>query len=236
MSDTFYPLPKGSEGRLEWLGRVSYDPVLEQQKRVHRERMSGRAPNTVLALEHDHTITVGRTGNLDNLIVDQADIIAAGGCVRLPDRGGDITYHGPGQMVVYPILDLGDPFPDLERYLRALEKLIVLVLAELGVRSRPVPGVTGVWTSHGKIAAIGVKVTGGVSYHGFSINMDPDLEWFDKIVPCGLKGRRVTSVCEITGQEFDREQVIKLLATAFREVFGLSLMVETSALMSARAL
>ncbi len=231
MSDTFYPLLKGSEGRFEWLGRVSYDSALELQKGLHREMVSDGIPDTVLALEHDHSITVGRAGSLDNLMVSQADIIAAGGCLRFPDRGGDITYHGPGQMVVYPILDLGGPFPDLERYLRALEKVIVLVLSELGVQSRPVPGVTGVWTSHGKIAAVGVKVTRGVSYHGFSINLNPDLEWFDKIIPCGLKGRRVTSVAEITGHEFNYEQILTPLGSAFREVFGLSLNTGTTALL-----
>ena len=172
-----------------WLGRTGYVDGWRMQEAVAARVRSGADPH-VLFVEHDPVYTIGRRGTLDHLLVDLADLRAHGASAYLVDRGGDITYHGPGQLVGYPIVGLGDR-GDLVRYVRGLEDALIAVLGEYGVAARPERGKTGVWVDlpdgrPAKIAAIGVRVSRGVTTHGFALNVSTDLAAFARMVPCGF--------------------------------------------------
>ena len=172
-----------------WLGRVSYLDGWRLQEAV-ATRVRDGDDERVLLLEHDPVYTIGRRGTLDNLLVDLRELRALGASVYRVDRGGDITYHGPGQLVGYPVVRLGDR-PDLVRYVRGLEDALIEVLATYGVRARAERGKTGVWVDlldrrPAKIAAIGVRVSRGVTTHGFALNVSTDLAAFTRMVPCGF--------------------------------------------------
>ena len=176
-------------------GVVSYRAAWDWQVAIAGQVRRGAAPETLLLLEHPHTYTRGRLAPDDHLLQDEASLAARGIAVVATDRGGLATYHGPGQLVAYPVIRLrgrGGP----HWYVRALERVIIGSLAEFGLAAATVDGLTGVWTGDGqrKIAAIGVKIAGGVAYHGFAINVDPDLRMFDGIIPCGIADRGVTSL------------------------------------------
>ena len=176
-------------------GVVDYREAWDWQVRIADGVRDGSQPETLLLLEHPHTYTRGRLAPDSDLLLDEATLAARGVAVVETDRGGLITYHGPGQLVAYPIILLrgrGGP----HWYVRTLERVIISVLAEFGLDATTVDGRTGVWTGDGqrKIAAIGVKIAGGVAYHGFAINVDPDLTMFDGIIPCGITDRAVTSM------------------------------------------
>ena len=176
-------------------GVVPYRAAWDWQVAIAGQVRRGAAPETLLLLEHPHTYTRGRLAPDDHLLRDEASLVAQGIAVVATDRGGLATYHGPGQLVAYPVIRLrgrGGP----HWYVRALEQVIIASLAEFGLAAATVDGLTGVWTGDGqrKIAAIGVKIAGGVAYHGFAINVDPDLRMFDGIIPCGIADRGVTSL------------------------------------------
>ena len=176
-------------------GVVPYRAAWDWQVAIAGQVRSGAAPATLLLLEHPHTYTRGRLAPDDHLLRDEASLAARGIAVVATDRGGLTTYHGPGQLVAYPVIRLrgrGGP----HWYMRALERIIIGSVAEFGLAAATVDGLTGVWTGDGqrKIAAIGVKIAGGVAYHGFAINVDPDLRMFDGIIPCGIADRGVTSL------------------------------------------
>ena len=182
-------------------GTVPYREAWHWQVDIAERVRSGSGPETLLLLEHPHTYTRGRLAPDSDLLHDAETLAKRGVEVVETDRGGLITYHGPGQLVAYPIVRLrgrGGP----HWYVRTLERVIIRSLADFGLATTPVDGLTGVWTSDGarKIAAIGVKIAGGVAYHGFAINVDPDLTMFDGIVPCGITDRRVTSMAEELGE------------------------------------
>lgn len=202
------------------LGRVAYDDAHSMQKELWNARLAGLMPDTLLTLEHPHTITLGRTFHADNVLLSRDAFEAAGCAVRDADRGGDVTYHGPGQVVCYPIIYLGSPTPDVIDYLRRLEEVIILTLRSFGVRSRRIPGATGVWTSQGKIAAVGVKVTRGVTMHGFALNLSVDLSWYEKIIACGLYGRAVTSLDQVLGEVVPVEWASEVICREFARVFS----------------
>jgi lipoyl(octanoyl) transferase len=184
--------PNGPGGRLSirWLGRVQYEQGLNLQDRLVAERRAGEIPDQLLLLEHDPVYTIGRTP-------DQSSLRNA---ARLPhpvvqiNRGGQATYHGPGQLVGYPILDLRDHGQDLHVYLRALEELLIRVCAEFGVAARRREGLTGTWVADRKIASIGVGVRHWISMHGFALNVCGDLGPFEEITPCGIAGVEMTSI------------------------------------------
>ena len=183
-------------------GVVDYREAWDWQVRIANGVRNGSQPETLLLLEHPHTYTRGRLAPDGDLLLDEATLAERGIAVVETDRGGLITYHGPGQLVAYPIIRLrgrGGP----HWYVRTLEQVIINVLAEFGLTATTVDGRTGVWTSDGqrKIAAIGVKIAGGVAYHGFAINVDPDLAMFDGIIPCGITDRAVTSMAGGYGDE-----------------------------------
>lgn len=200
--------------RTRWLGRVSYPEGWDLQRAIWEGKTLGRTPDDyLLLLEHPHTYTVGRNGDGSNLVIDRADLDGIGATIIDVDRGGDITYHGPGQLVGYPIVAvprIADGY-DVVGHVRRIEKVLIATLADLGIAAWAELGFTGVWTDAGKVAAIGVRVSRGVATHGFAINVDPQMEYFDNIVPCGISDRPVTSVSAILGRPVSIEEVVDAL-------------------------
>ena len=176
------------------MGRVSYDDALALQRQVHEDRIAGRVPDTLLLLEHDSTYTAGRRSDAGHFLTSREALQQAGHAVRETTRGGDVTWHGPGQLITYPILDLSDGRRDIHRYLRLLEDMLIGTCAEFGVDAWREDGRTGAWARGGKIGAIGIRVARWVTHHGTALNVNPDLSHFDAIVPCGLHGAAITSL------------------------------------------
>ena len=200
--------------RVRWLGRVPYDEAWDLQRAISEGKSIGRTDDDyVLLLEHPHTYTVGRNGDGSNLRVPRDELADLGATIHDVDRGGDITYHGPGQLVGYPIVDvpkLTGGF-DAVGHVRRIERVLIGALAELGVEAWTEDGFTGVWTARGKVAAIGVRVARGVSTHGFALNVDPDMAYFETIVPCGIPDRPVTSLRELLGRRISIQEVVDVL-------------------------
>jgi lipoyl(octanoyl) transferase len=203
------------------LGSVPYADALALQETFVRERRAGVRPDTLLLLEHPHVITLGSGAHAENVLVDDAERRLLGIELFETGRGGDVTYHGPGQLVGYPILALEPDRRDLHGYLRDLECVLIEALRVLGVASGPREGYTGVWTHAGKIAAIGVRVSSGwITSHGFALNVDPDLRYFGAIVPCGIRGEAVTSLTAQLGRGVATGEVEHAVAEAFASRFG----------------
>ena len=175
------------------LGTIEYRQAVELQKQLVSDVQNGLRPNMLLILEHPHVYTTGRLAKSEHLPSRQASSDEHPVPIIETDRGGQVTYHGPGQIVGYPIIDLkrwGGPL----KYVRTLEQVIIFTLVDLGIEARSIPGLTGVWVDDSKIAAIGVKISRGVTYHGFSLNVKPNLAYYDDIIPCGITDRGVTSI------------------------------------------
>lgn len=209
-------------GRRIWAGRVDYDRGQEIQKRLVGERQIGAVPDTLLLLEHPVTYTIGRSGGEKNLLASEQEIEAIGGTVHRVDRGGDITFHGPGQLVGYPIVDLNEHYRDVHRYLRDLEEVLIRVLWRYRIRADRVAGLSGVWVGQDKVAAMGVHVSRWVTSHGFALNVSTDLAHFGRIVPCGIQDRGVTSMERLLGRSLSLEEVAEATAIEFADVFGLN--------------
>jgi len=206
--------------RARWLGRLPYDEAWDLQRAFHEGRVQARTTDDyLLLLEHPPVFTVGRFGDEGNLLTPEDVLTGLGAEVRMVDRGGDITFHGPGQLVGYPIRHLGDR-PAVSEHVHSMEEAIILALGDLGIEARRESGLTGVWTDDGKIAAIGVRASRRVTTHGFAINVSTDLGWFEHINPCGITGRRVTSVSEVLGRRVSLEEMTEVLLPRFVEVFG----------------
>ena len=208
-----------------WLGRVDYDEAWALQRELAVRRARGEAADTLLLLEHPPVYTTGRRSGGDRLLVPAE---ALGAPLLVVDRGGDITFHGPDQLVAYPIIGLGAQPRGVQRYVRGLEETIIRTLAAYGVDARREEGLTGVWAGAEKIAAIGVRVSrpggaagGWVTGHGLALNVSVDLGWFDRIVPCGIAGRGVTSMERLLGAAVPLPEVASRLAEEFGRVFGL---------------
>lgn len=202
---------------LRELGRIEYGEAFDLQRRLVEERKQGRILDQFLIVEHPPTITLGRNGRREHLLVSEEDLRRAGIAFHHSDRGGDITYHGPGQIVGYPILDLREWKRDVVAYVRALEQVIIGALAEFGIQAERVPGCTGVWVERRKIAAIGVHISRWVTSHGFALNVTTDLRHFRYIVPCGLSAP-VTSMADL-GCPAEQGEVVEALARHFGRVF-----------------
>jgi lipoic acid synthetase len=206
--------------RARWLGRMAYREAWDLQRAFHEGRASGRTGNDyLLLLEHPHTYTVGRGGDAAHVLASPEELSRLGAEVHHVDRGGDVTYHGPGQLVGYPIVHLGER-PDVVAYVRRLERVLVLALADLGIEAWAEPGYTGVWTAQGKVAAIGVRNARGVTMHGFALNVSTDLGYFSHIVPCGITDRPVASVSGLAGRRVSIEEAVEVVVPRFVEVFG----------------
>lgn len=202
------------------LGTVPYAEALDLQSEMVRERRAGTVDDHLLLLEHPHVITLGSGSAGDHVLADEAQRRAMGIELFETGRGGDVTYHGPGQLVGYPILDLKPDRKDLHRYLRDLEEVLIRTLTSFDIRGERSEGYTGVWVEGRKIAAIGVRVSSGwITSHGFALNVRTDLSYFDTIVPCGIREREVTSVSHELEREVGPEEVRRPLAEAFGGVF-----------------
>ncbi len=201
-----------------WLGRVDYPAAWAWQKELYLARLEGERDDSLMLLEHPPTYTLGRRADENDLVYGETEMAAQGIGLYNVDRGGRATYHGPGQLVGYPILQLGERY-DVLRYLRHLEDVVIRTAADLGVEARRDPDHTGVWVGRNKIGAIGVKITRGITMHGFAFNVTTDLAMFRGIVPCGIQDRWVTSVAAETGVDHDVKDVASLAAKHLAEVF-----------------
>jgi lipoyl(octanoyl) transferase len=203
-------------------GLVDYDHADRAMHDLAARRFSGEVPDCVILLEHPPVFTAGRRAKEEELLWSEAEIAARGGAVRRVDRGGSFTFHGPGQLVGYPILGLGSR-PDATAYLRRLEDAVILACADLGVTATRRPDIqTGVWVGGAKICAIGVRLMRTrVTLHGFALNCDADLSWFDGIVACGLRDHGVTSLSEQLGRNVSVNEVAPLVERHLAEVFEL---------------
>lgn len=207
-------------------GRVEYTRAWAWMRQLAAERSVGRADDCLLILEHPPTITLGNKARLTNILASAEDLAAREVAVVQSDRGGDVTYHAPGQIVGYPILKLSQHGGDIGRYVRNLEETIIRTLADFGVAGTRVPGLTGVWVGGGaaKACAIGVKLSAaGVTSHGFALNVSPDLVGFAQIVPCGIGDRAVTSLSALLGRPVAPAEVEPALLRHFAEVFDVAL-------------
>lgn len=202
-----------------------FKSVLDTKIKNRREELSLATKNYFLFVEHPHVYTLGKSGDKNNLLVDEIQLQKKGASFYKINRGGDITYHGPGQIVGYPILDLDNFFTDIHKYLRFLEEMVILTLAEYGLKAERSHGETGVWLDVGtpfarKICAMGVRASRWVTMHGFALNINADLGYFDLMIPCGIKDKAVTSLnIELGKKEVDIEEVKEKLLKHFSVLF-----------------
>jgi len=208
------------------LGRVDYGRALELQRELVAQRKQGLIADQLVLLEHPHVITMGRNGRLENLLASDEILDRAGISFYPTDRGGDVTYHGPGQLVGYPILDLREWKRDVGAYVRGVEQAIIDTLADFGIEAGRIPKLTGVWVGEQKIAAIGVHISRWVTSHGFALNVATDLSYFQYIVPCGLT-RPVTSMAQL-GVRASLQEVMRSLAGHFGRVFECEMLLESA--------
>ncbi len=217
------------------LGNKDYKETWEYQEELFKEivdmKIQNRnaispipTPNFFLYVTHPHVYTLGKSGDVSNLLLSEKQLTDKGATFYKINRGGDITYHGPGQIVGYPILDLENFFTDIHKYLRFLEEAIILTLAEYGLKTERSPGETGVWFDVGtpfarKICAMGVRASRWVTMHGFALNVNVDLGYFDNIIPCGIRGKAVTSMRVELGREVNEEEVKQKIIKHFSVLF-----------------
>ena len=205
-------------------GRMDYMSAWERQRELVRLRSAGAIGDMLMLVEHPHTYTLGRATKDGHLLIGPAALAEQGIALVESDRGGDITYHGPGQVVGYPILKLSQHGGDLGRYLRMLEETLIVALGSYGVSGGRVAGLTGVWVGEEKIAAIGVKLSAsGVTQHGFALNVTTDMRFFRQIIPCGIADKGVTSLERVLGAAPERAEVERRVVAAFGEVFGVEM-------------
>lgn len=191
-----------------------FQKTIDVKIKNRREHLNLSTPNHLLFVEHPHVYTLGKSGDLSNLLLSESQLKSRGATFYKTNRGGDITYHGPGQIVGYPILDLENFFTDIHKYLRLLEETIILTLADYGISSSRSEGETGVWLDVNgpfarKICALGVRSSRWVTMHGFALNINADLGYFDNIIPCGIRGKSVTSLNVELGKEKVEEREVK---------------------------
>lgn len=220
---------------LQDLGLRDYKEVWDYQDGLFQKILSVKTenrknaseeptPNYFLFTEHPHVYTLGKSGDVSNLLLNEKQLEAKGATFYKANRGGDITYHGPGQIVGYPILDLDNFFTDIHKYMRLLEETLIRTLAEYGLQTDRSPGETGVWLDVGtpfarKIAALGVRASRWVTMHGFALNVNADLGYFDNIIPCGIRGKGVTSLHVELGREVPMEEVKEKILRHFADLF-----------------
>jgi lipoyl(octanoyl) transferase len=201
-----------------------FKEIVEVKIQNRREEKNDETSNYFLFVEHPHVYTLGKSGDISNLLLSEKQLEAKGATFYKINRGGDITYHGPGQIVGYPILDLENFFTDIHKYLRFLEEVIILTLAEYNIIGTRSEGETGVWLGVGtpfarKICAMGVRASRWVTMHGFALNVNADLGYFDNIIPCGIKGKAVTSLHVELGKQIDEEEVKEKILKHFSKLF-----------------
>ncbi|WP_266203448.1 lipoyl(octanoyl) transferase LipB [Pontibacter kalidii] len=232
-------MQKNTDIQFQHLGLIDYKEAWDYQDKLFTAtlelKVQNRAaapeaqvptPNYLLFCQHPHVYTLGKSGHEEHLLLNQEGLQAKGATYYKINRGGDITYHGPGQIVGYPILDLENYFTDIHKYLRFLEEAIILTLADYGVAAGRIPGLTGVWLDHveqrspRKICAMGVKCSRWVTMHGFAFNINTDLDYFNNIVPCGISDKAVTSLAKELGHEVPLAEVEEKLLKHLGALFG----------------
>jgi lipoyl(octanoyl) transferase len=226
------------KARFEDLGLMDYQQAWDYQTRLFQQTLDVKLANRslpperqrptdnhVLFVEHPHVYTLGRNGNANNLLIAEKELAKIGATYYPINRGGDITYHGPGQIVGYPVLDLENFFTDIHRYMRSLEEAVILTLAEFSITAQRINGLTGVWVPNGatpcKICALGVKTSRWVTMHGFALNVNTDLKYFNHIIPCGINDKQVTSMADVLGSPQDIRAVATRLRDNIARVFGI---------------
>ena len=206
-----------------------FEEIVELKRKNRAENTDLPTPNYFLFVEHPHVYTLGKSGHIENLLIDEAALAKKGASFYKINRGGDITYHGPGQIVGYPIIDLENFFTDIHKYLRSLEEVIIRTLADYGIKGERSEGETGVWLDVGtpfarKICAMGVRASRWVTMHGFALNVNTDLGYFDNIIPCGIRGKAVTSLnVELSKEKIDTEEVKRYILKHFEEIFEVTI-------------
>ncbi|PIB26724.1 lipoyl(octanoyl) transferase LipB [Maribacter sp. 4G9] len=211
-----------------------FQQILDLKIRNRREETALETPNHFIFVEHPHVYTLGKSGDIQNLLVNEEELNEKGAKFYEINRGGDITYHGPGQIVGYPILDLDNFFTDIHKYLRLLEEMVILTLAEYGLKAERSKGETGVWLDVGtpfarKICAMGVRASRWVTMHGFALNVNADLGYFDMMIPCGIKDKAVTSLnVELGKTTVDMDEVKQKLIGHFEALFKAEIKQKTS--------
>ncbi len=203
-------------------GNSRFEEMWKIQKQLHLARQQKRNPDILIFTEHEHVYTFGKSSNQNHLLANEDELNKKGIETFEIDRGGDITYHGPGQIVCYPIINLSDYSEDIHKYLRNLEEVIIRTLSSLNIKSTRNSDYTGVWFENEKIAAIGVKVSRWITMHGFAFNNFPDLTFFDRIIPCGIFHKGVTSLKQF-GIEIPNLELINLFKKYFTEVFNMEI-------------
>jgi lipoyl(octanoyl) transferase len=207
--------------RVRRLGRLEYGAALGAQQETERAVLAREQPDTLLLVEHPHTLTLGRGATASGILAPQGVLDARGVTVFETNRGGKVTYHGLGQVVGYPVINLSPEREDVHRYVRDLEEVLLRALADFGIEGSRIKGLTGVHTERGKVAAIGVHIARWVTTHGFALNVNTDLSFFDLIIAC--EGEPVTSMKELLGRDVDMTEVEDRLVARFAEVFGMPL-------------
>ena len=205
--------------RVRYLGMISYEDALVEQRRLYAARLEDREPDTLLLLEHPHIFTLGRNSDAANILHGEEFLRARGASVVRVERGGEVTYHGPGQLVAYPVIRLRPEERSLTALVGGVEEAIIRTLADFGIAARRDPSDRGVWASDRKIASVGMSVRRWVVQHGMALNVDPDLSYFNLINPCGHAGLAMTSVAQELGRAPDLEQVGGVFARHFAALF-----------------
>jgi lipoate-protein ligase B len=205
------------------LGLVEYGEAYRLQKKLHHQRLNGAISDTLLLLEHPPTVTIGRSGSLENVLVSSEQLTQEEISLFFISRGGDVTYHGPGQLVGYPIMDLSHRGKDIHRYVHDLEKVLIRTLEDFSISATRDESHAGVWVQNEEIAAIGLSIRRWVTMHGFALNVDPNLTHFSLINPCGFSDRKATSMSQLLGREVHMEAVAKCLVDHFSDVFDTSI-------------
>ena len=229
---------KNKQIHIQYLGLIDYEQSLALQNSLFQENVDIKLKNRqeetelptknyLLVCEHPHVYTLGRSGDKENLLIDALQLVKKEAKFFEVGRGGDITYHGPGQIVIYPILDLDNFFTDIHKYLRFLEEAVIMTLAEYGVLAGRIDGLTGVWLDHEKqifprkICALGVKASRWITMHGLALNVNTDLSYFGNIVPCGIVGKAVTSLQNEFGQLLHVQEVSQKLVANIVKMFDM---------------
>ncbi|HUY13858.1 MAG TPA: lipoyl(octanoyl) transferase LipB [Terriglobia bacterium] len=209
--------------QVEQYGMVTYQDGLDLQGERIAQHKAQEIPDTLILLEHPHVFTLGRNARRENLLVSPDWLQKAGVQLFETDRGGDITYHGPGQLVGYPIFDLTRHRRDIAWYMRSVEEALIRLAADYGIKAARIPGVTGVWLGNEKLAALGVHVSRWITSHGFALNVNTDLRYFRWIVPCGIPDKGVTSLRRLLGRKVSMQEVRERVIEHFSAVFGLEM-------------
>ena len=199
------------------LGRIDYETGLDVQKEVVAAIREGTTPDTLLLLEHPHTLTIGRRGTNSSVLLSEDELSRRGVRVFETNRGGKVTYHGLGQLVGYPIINLSPDREDVHRYVRDIEEVLLRAMADFGIEAFRIKGLTGVHTAQGKVAAIGVHIARWITTHGFALNVNTDLSYYDLIIAC--EGEPVTSMQQLLGRQIDLTEVEHRVASRFSDVF-----------------